>query len=89
MQSTPDSIALTTVRWVQGAGAVGALMGLAWWALSLGAGNALGSFLLFMLGAVFVAPMVAWVLPAIALCAGLIAQVLTHIVRAIRSRSRA
>lgn len=88
MNATPqtDDIGATIAAVVQFIGAAVACIGLGVWAWSLAAGSILGFVLLFLLGALFVAPMVAWGLPAVALAAGLIAQGLATLIHWRRSR---
>ncbi|CAM3721331.1 hypothetical protein [Paracidovorax anthurii] len=89
MQKPLDSIALAIATLVQLGGSVGAIAALAWWAASLAAGSVLGGILLFLLGALFVVPIVAWGLPAVSLAAGLLAAVIAQGLRLIQARSRA
>ena len=89
MNATPktDDIGATIAAAVQFIGAAVACIGLVVWAWSLAAGSILGFVLLFLLGALFVAPLVAWGLPAVALAAGLIAQGVVALIHWRRSRA--
>ena len=87
MNAAPKDIAQTVAALVQAIGAAVACLVLVGWAWSLAAGSILGFVLLFLLGALFVAPLVAWGLPAVALAAGLIAQGFVALIRWRRSRA--
>lgn len=87
MNAAPKDIAQTVAALVQAIGAAVACLVLVGWAWSLAVGSILGFVLLFLLGALFVAPLVAWGLPAVALAAGLIAQGFVALIRWRRSRA--
>ena len=87
MKTTPETAGQTVAALVQFLGAVAACVLLAGWAWSLAAGSVFGFVLLFLLGALFVAPLVAWGLPAVALGAGLLTQGLVALTRWRRSRA--
>lgn len=56
------------------------------WAWSLAAGSVLGFVLLFLLGTLFVGPLVIWGLPAVSLVAGLLVQGMAALISGRRSR---
>lgn len=87
MNAAPKDIAQTVAALVQAIGAAVACLMLVGWAWTLAAGSILGFVLLFLLGALFVAPLVAWGLPAIALLAGLLAQGVATFIHWRRSRA--
>lgn len=87
MNDTPKDIAQTVAALVQAIGATVACLVLLGWAWSLAAGSLLGFVLLFLLGMVFVVPIVAWGMPAVALATGLIAQGFVALIRWRRSRA--
>lgn len=87
MKTTPETAGQTVAALVQFLGAAAACALLAGWAWSLAAGSVLGFVLLFLLGALFVAPLVAWGLPAVALAAGLLTQVVVALIHWRRSRA--
>ena len=87
MKSSNDDIGQIVAVVVQTIGAATACLILGGWAWSLAAGSVLGFVLLFLLGALFVAPLVAWGLPAVALGAGLLTQGLVALTRWRRSRA--
>ena len=87
MKSSNEDIGQIVAVVVQTIGAAAACVLLTGWAWSLAAGSVLGFILLFLLGALFVAPLVAWGLPAVALGAGLLAQGVVALIRWRRSRA--
>ncbi len=87
MNAAPKDIAETVAAVVQTLGAAVACVVLVAWAWTGAAGSILGFVLLFLLGMLFVAPIIAWGLPAVALAAGLIAQGFVALIRWRRSRA--
>ena len=87
MNAPTENIAGTVAAVVQTIGAAVACLVLVGWAWTGAAGSILGFVLLFLLGMLFVAPIVAWGLPAVALAAGLIAQGFVALIRWRRSRA--
>ena len=87
MKTTPETAGQTVAVLVQFLGTATACVLLTGWAWSLAAGSVLGFVLLFLLGALFVAPLVAWGLPAVALGAGLLTQGVMTLIRWHRSRA--
>lgn len=87
MNAAPEDIAGTVAAVVQAIGAAVACLMLAGWAWGLAAGSIFGFVLLFLLGMLFVAPIVAWGLPAVAMVAGLVAQGMVALIRWRRSRA--
>ncbi len=85
MKITPEDVGQTVAALVQFLGAAVACALLTGWAWSLAAGSVLGFVLLFLLGALFVAPLVAWGLPAVALGVGLLTQGVATLIRWHRS----
>lgn len=85
MNATEDT-AKTVAAVVQFVGAAAACLVVGGWAWSLAAGSVLGFILVFLIGMLFVAPLVAWGLPAVALAIGFLAQGMLAL---IRRRSRA
>ena len=88
MKSSTEQLAQTVAALVQFLGAVVAFILLVGWAWTLAAGSVLGFVLLFLLGALFVAPLVAWGLPAVSLASGLVVALIARGVVAFK-RSRA
>lgn len=80
-----ENTAKTVAGAVQILGAAVACLTLVMWAWTVATGSLLGFVLLLLLGLLFVAPIIAWGLPAIALVIGLIAQGVIVMIR----RSRA
>lgn len=78
MKSSTEQIAQTVAALVQFLGTAVACILLVGWAWSLAAGSILGFVLLFMLGALFVAPLVAWGLPAVSLASGLVVALIAR-----------
>ncbi|OHX10256.1 hypothetical protein BI347_20885 [Chromobacterium sphagni] len=74
MKTDTRDIGETTAEIVQLVGAVIACMIAVWWAWSLSDGNLLGFVLLLLLAALFIAPLVAWGLPVVALIFGIFAR---------------
>lgn len=87
MNSTNEDIGQIVAVAVQTVGAVIVCLLLAGWAWSLAAGSMLGFVLLFLVGALFISPVVAWGLPAMALAAGLLSQGVVTLIRWRRSRA--
>ena len=87
MNSSNEDIGQIVAVAVQTVGAAIACLLLAGWAWSLAAGSVAGFVLLFLVGALFLSPVVAWGLPAIALVAGLLTQGVVTLIRWRRSRA--
>ncbi len=87
MKSSNEDIGQIVAVVVQTIVAVVACLMLTGWAWSLAAGSVLGFVLLFLLGALFVAPLVAWGLPTVALAAGLLTQGVVALIHWRRSRA--
>ena len=87
MKSSNEDIGQIVAVVVQTIGAAVACLILGGWAWSLAAGSVLGFVLLFLLGALFVAPLVAWGLPTVALAAGLLTQGVVALIHWRRSRA--
>lgn len=87
MESPDEDIGKIVAVVVQTVGTAAACTTLAVWAWSLAAGSVLGFVLLFVVGVVFLSPLVVWGLPVLALGAGLVAQGLAAFIRWHRSRA--
>jgi len=87
MKEQSKSIGETVAVLVQGTGAAIAFAVLVMWAWSLASGSIVGFVLLALFGTLFVGPIVAWGLPAIALVAGLFAQGIAALIYRVRSRA--
>lgn len=80
-----ENTAKTVAGAVQILGAAVACLTLVMWAWTVATGSLLGFVLLLLLGLLFVAPIIAWGLPAIALVIGLIAQGVIVMIRCSRA----
>lgn len=86
MENNAKQIGQTVATLVQFIGTATACVLLIGWAWSLAAGSVLGFVLLLLFGALFVAPLLVWGLPAVSLVAGLLAQGVAELIRGRRSR---
>lgn len=87
MKPSTEPLGETVAVLVQLVGTAVACIVVIGWAWSLAAGSVLGFILLLLLGMLFVAPLVAWGLPTVALVIGLLIQGVAAIIHWRRSRA--
>lgn len=87
MENHTIDIGETIAKTIQLLGTSVALLVVGGWAWQLAEGNVVGFGLLMLLATLFIAPVIAWGLPPVAMLLGLLAQGAAALIRRRRSRA--